>query len=226
MAVSETELKQLAADLGTAGHAVAGLSQGAEILGVRAVEIGPGRRHYLGALAGPSFACLDASFVPVTSEREAREVAAAALLCERADDEVDVAALHALAQSAGSALAVSTGSLGVDEALGELAERALALAAWPAAPLRVVSSLAGVEQATALHIALQVAHASYVRATEPLVEDQAGLPETTVTRLREIDERAGIAGVLTPFASRLGGWIGDCDEGAADVVARHLTPLE
>ena len=223
--VSETDLQQLVVELSAAADAASARSPEAKVLGIRAVEVGPGRRHYLAAFAGPRFLCLDVNVEPVRSERDVREVAAAALLCERAIDEIDVPALHALAQAAGSVLAVSLGSPSVDGALGEVAAHALALAAWSAAPLREISSLAGIELATALHGSLRAAHADYLRATQPFAEAQIRLPKATIDRLRDIDERASAAGVSVPLSTRLAEWISDCDEGAAAIVAGHVTPL-
>jgi hypothetical protein len=224
--VHVAELDELVAHLSAASTVAGSLAPDREVLGVRAVETGPARRYYLVALSGPRFVCLDDAKRPIASSRVAREVAAAALLCEQALDEIDTQALHALAQAAGSALATSSGSPTVDAALGVVAQRALALAAWRAAPIRAISSVADLEQATALHRALQEAHAAYLTATEPLVENQVDLSGALVARLAEIDECAGRAGTSTAFSDRLGAWIGPCDEGATDVLAAHLTELD
>ena len=220
------ELEDLAGRLSAATEVADSLAPGREVLGVRAVDVGPTRRHYLVALSGPRFLCLDDTNHPAVSSRVVREVAAAALLCERVLDEIDIGALHALAQSAGSALATTTGSESVDTTLGDVAERALVLAAWRAAPVRVISSVVDLEDATVLHRGLQDAHAAYLKATEPLAADQSDLPASLVERLAEIDSCAVRAGASAAFSLRLGDWIAECDEGASEIVAAHLTALD
>jgi hypothetical protein len=223
--VADLSLEALLADLQTAAIALRALAPEREILGIQAVEIASERRHYLGALSGPTFICLDEKTQPVTGTREVHEVAAAVLLCERAGDEVDIEALHLLARSAAAMRAAGSGQPDLDATLEELAAAAFSVAAWRAAPERALSSLTAVETVTQLHDRLRGAHAAYLAITEPLAQEQDVLSDETIAQLRELDERAAVSRAATPFATRLGEWIFDCNEGAAEIVAKHVTPL-
>lgn len=222
--MDETAARALIADLARAAGVAATLA-GDEPLGVRAVEPATGTRSYLCALSGRRFLCLDSGFTVETSARRVREVAAGALLCERATSEVDVEALQALAASAGRLLARGSEVLGLDEQLQALAASSLRLSAWAAAPAREIASVPEIDEASRRHEDLRRAYGAFVAATDPLVERQDELPDELVQALREIEERVGAAGVGSPLATRLGDWMGDCDEGASEIVAAHLTPL-
>lgn len=223
--VTEAELEALAEVLARAAAAAGELGP-TEPIGVRAVEPRVGIRRYLCAFAGPRFLCLDAELRPVTQARPVREAAAAVLLWERALDEVDVGALHAFASASGALLARGVPGAAVDAALQELTAAALRLAAWKDAPERALASVTDIEDAIARQAAVRDRYGDFVRATDPLAADQDSLEPDLVAALREIEECAGRARVADPLAGRLGEWMADCDEGAADVVVAHITPLD
>jgi len=221
--VSESA-EDLAAQL-SAAHAAASALAGREPLGLRAVEPASGRRWYLCAFEGPSFLCLAGGLQAEPSERRARQAAAASLLVERAEQLVDADALRDLARAVGRALAHGAEGDDLAEALGEVAQEALELAAWREAPERALASLPELEAGGRRHERLRAAYGRFVTASDPLVAVQDTLPPALVEALRGLEEAAGAAGVGESLAQRLGAALPDCDEGAGQVVALHLTRL-
>jgi hypothetical protein len=216
--------EQLVADL-TAAQAAGGDIAGRPALGVRAVEPAPGRRWYLRAFEGPEFLCLRADLRPEREERPARRIAAASLLYEHAETLVDPDALRDLARAASRLLASGTEQGPLVDAVAVLAQEALDLAAWREAPERALASLTELERGAARHERLRTAYAAFVTASEPLVAVQGELPAQRVADLRALEEAAGRAGVAEPLSATLGAAVPACDEGAAEILAAHLTPL-
>jgi hypothetical protein len=198
---------------------------GREPLGLRAVELGDGARRALCAFPGPAFLCLDPTLAPERSELRARQVAAAGLLVEHAEGLVDAGALRDLAAAAGRVLALQPEGADLEEALGEVAEAALALAAWRDAPERALASLAALDTATARQERLLVGYGAFVAASDPLVAVQDRLPAPLVEALRALEEAAGRAGATGRLAERLADAMAGCEQGAAEITAAHLTPL-
>src|SRR5690606_3065879 len=108
-----------------AAYSAAGAIAGAEPLGVRAIEEGPGRRAYLCAFEGPRFLCLTADLRPERSLARARDAAAAGLLWEHLEQAIDPQALGALVEAIGRLLAITTEPRAVTESLQRVAARAL-----------------------------------------------------------------------------------------------------
>jgi hypothetical protein len=203
-----------------AAQAVAGRAP----IGLRAVETGGGR-WYLCAFEGPAFLCLDAELRVEASERRAREVACAGLLYERLEQLVDPGRLRELAAAAGRAIARGGERGDVGESLVGLAQAALDLAAWREAPERALASVLELDVGSRLHERVRAAYGRFVAATDPLAAAQDTLPPERVEALRGVEEAAGRAGLGDSLARRLGATIEDCDEGAVQVVAAHLTRL-
>jgi hypothetical protein len=218
-----TGVERLVADLGAARAAAARLA-GAEPLGLRAVEPPGEGRWYLCAFEGPSFLCLTASLEAEPDEHTARRVAAAALLVEHVEGIIDPSELRLLA-TLGARVVALTDDEGVVESLGALADAAIRLADWREAPERALASIAGLDEAAALHEAARTAYAAFVRATDPLVAVQDRLPAELVQALTELEEAAGRAGIGTSLADRICEDMADVDEAALQLIASHRTPL-
>jgi hypothetical protein len=210
--------------LSRARDAAAGLS-GRQPLGVRAVEPALGRRNYLVAFEGPAFLCLTSDMSAEVDERRARETASAGLLWESVETIVDADALRDLARAIGRLLALGEGPREVSESLETVAARALELAAWREEPVRALASLPDLEGAIGLHERLVGAWARFMRASEPLVEMQETLTPGLVGALREVEEAAGRAGAPERLADRLAGAMPECEEGAEQILAAHVTRL-
>jgi hypothetical protein len=209
----------------SAAHGAAATIAGRPPLGLRAIEPAAGRRWYLCAFEGPSFLCLTAELGAEASERRAREAAALGLLWEHAEAAIDAESLRELARAASRALAAGYGPAAVDAALGSLAEAALRLAVWREAPERALASLVQLEAGVRLHEEVRAGYGRFVAATDPLAADQDRLPAGQVAALREVEEAAGRAHLADSVAQRLAAALPDCDEGAGQVVAGHLTRL-
>jgi hypothetical protein len=208
-----------------AASAAAQTVGGREPLGLRAVEPSPGRRWYLCAFDGPEFLCLTEVLTPEAAQARVREVAAAGLLTEHAEELIDAEELRGLARAASGLIARDGESEGLADALGAIAHEALGLAAWREAPARAVASIAELDVAVAAHERLRAAYGRFVDATEPLVAAQERLPAERVAALRAVEEAAGGAGVGAGLAQRLAGAVPECDDGAGQVVAAHVTRL-
>ena len=207
-----------------ARDAAAGLS-GRDPLGVRAVEPALGRRSYLVAFEGPAFLCLAADLSAEVNERRAREAASAGLLWESVETWVDADALRELARAVGRLMALGDDPRAVSETLEVVAARALELAAWRDEPARALASLPDLEEAIRMHERLVGAWARFARASEPLVEVQDTLSPGLVAALREVEEAAARAGAPERLADRLAGAMPECEEGAGQIVAAHVTRL-
>ncbi|MEW6581258.1 MAG: hypothetical protein AB1416_00670, partial [Actinomycetota bacterium] len=214
----------LVAALASAKDAAEEIARG-PALGLRAVETGGGR-WYLVAFDGPRFLCLTDGLAPEVSTRRVHDAAAASLLQERLEQLVDAAALRRLAAAVGRALARGEEDPDVAASLARVAQAALDLAGWRDAPERVVASVPDLDQASRMHERVRGAYGEFVRASEPLVADQAALAADRVDALRGVEEAAGAAGVGESLARRLGAAMEDCDEGAGAVVAAHVTRLD
>lgn len=195
-------------------------------LGVRAVEVVPGRRGYLVAFPGPRFLCLDETLAPERSGRRARETASAGLLAEHAESEVAGDPLRGLAQAVGRAL-----SVGIDDppevtdALADVAQRALDLASWSDAPERAIASVPRLDEAVALQALLLRAWRRYVVATQPLADAQDGLDEQVLSALRAVEEAGAEAGAGRALTDVLARAVSGCDVAADEIVAGHVTRL-
>lgn len=194
-------------------------------LGVRAVESAAERRSYLLAFDGPAFLCLDARLAAEGDARRAHEAASAGLLWEHVEALVDASALRGLVAAIGRVLAQGDDPLPMTAALETVAARALELAAWRDEPMRALASLPSLDEAVALHERLVGAWARFVRASEPLVAAQDSLPADRVATLRAVEEAAAAAGASHRLADRLAGLMPDCEDGAAQMLTAHLTPL-
>lgn len=215
---------RLVAELGSA-HAAALATAGREPLGVRAVESMAGPRAYLCAFDGPGFLCLDEHLAPERAARRVREVATAALLWEYLELFVDPDALEALTGAIGQLLAVGGDPREVMDTLERVAARSLELTRWRELPERAVASLPALDEATALQGRLHAAYSLFLRASEPLVEVQNTLPAELVAGLRAVEQAAGMARAAERLAEMLGRAMGECADGADEVVALHVTPL-
>lgn len=221
----DTDLEQLVADLGAARDTAEAIA-GDRPLGVRAVEVLPGRRSYLVAFAGPRFLCLDAALAPERSGRRARETASAGLLAEHAENVLAPDALRGLAEAVGRALGVGIEPPEVGEALADVAQRALEVAAWSDAPERAVASVPDLEEAVTLQARLYRAWGNYVKVSEPLAENQDALDAQTIAALRGVEEAAAAAGAAQALTDVLAQALAGCDAGAEEIVEAHLTRLQ
>lgn len=221
----DAALSDLVARLASARDAAIGLT-GRDPLGVRAVEPAAERRSYLAAFDGPAFLCLAADLSAEVDVRRAREAASASLLWEHVEVLIDAGALRDLARAAGRLLARGGDPADVAESLELVAARALDLAAWRGDPLRALASLPQLDDAVALHERLVGAYARFVRASEPLVSVQDSLAPELIEALRAVEEGAGRAGAAQQLAGRLAGAMPECEDGADQIVAAHLTRLD
>lgn len=210
--------------LESARDAAAGLA-GRPPLGVRAVEPAEGRLSYLVAFEGPAFLCLTDQMSAEVDERRAREAASASLLWETVEVLVDSAALRELARAVGRFLALGGEPPEVARTLEVVAARALELASWRDDPVRALASLPALDEGIALQERLVGAFSCFVRVSEPLVAVQETLAPDVVAALREVEEGAGRAGAAERLADRLAGSMPDCEDGADQMIAAHLTRL-
>lgn len=216
---------RLVAELGAA-HGAAVAVTGREPLGVRAVEPVAGARAYLCAFDGPGFLCLDGRLAAQRDARRVREVAMAGLLWEYVELFVDPDALEALTGAIGQLLALGGDPREVIDTLERVAARSLELAGWRTLPERAVASLPATDDAVLLQGRLHAAYSLFVRASEPLVDVQDTLSAELVAALRAVEQAAGMARVSERLAEMLGGAMGECSDGADEIVALHITPLE
>jgi hypothetical protein len=223
-ATTDDDLAGLVDRLSAARDAAAGLS-GLQPLGVRAVEPAAGRRSYLVAFPGPAFLCLTDALSAEVDERRAREAASASLLWETVETLVDSAALRELARAVGRFLALGDDPPEVSRSLEVVAARALELAAWRDEPLRALASLPALDEGVSLHERLVGAYARFVRASEPLVAVQDTLSPELIAALRDVEEGAGRSGAAERLAERLAGAMPECEAGADQMMAAHLTRL-
>jgi hypothetical protein len=212
-------------ELGAARDAAAGLA-GRAPMGVRAVETAAGRRSYLCAFPGPAFLCLDAGFAAERDPARVRETASAGLLWEHAEALVEAGPLRDLAGAIGRLLARGGDPPEVAASLEAVAARALELARWREDPARALASIPDLDRATALQERLVGAYRRFLRASEPLVEVQDGLEPGLVEALGDVERSAGPAGAAERLADRLAAAMPDSEDGAAQVVAAHLTRLD
>ena len=217
--------ERLVAELGAA-HGAAVAVGGREPLGVRAVEPVAGARAYLCAFDGPGFLCLDGRLVPERDARRVREVAMAGLLWEHVELYVDPDALESLTGAIGRLLALGGDPRDVMDTLERVAARSLELTGWRTVPERVVASLPAMDEAVLLQGRLHAAYSLFVRASEPLVEIQSSLSTEMVGALRAVEQAAGMARFPERLAEMLGRAMGECSDGADEIVALHITPLE
>ena len=222
--VTDASLDALVAALGDARNQ-AEVIVGTAPAGVRAVEPARGRRWYLCAFDGPRFLCLDADFEVEQDRRRVRQAATCVLLVEHAESLLEQGEVDILAAAA-SALAAHVEAVDLRDALGALQAAAQELASWCAASERAVASLPQIEVATRLHDLARRQYERYVEGTEPLVAIQDRLADELVTSLRDLEEAAGRAGISRPLASAIAEAMQALDTGAAEMVAKHITPLE
>lgn len=216
-------MEALAACLGEA-VAVAKAIGTNEPLGVRAIEVAEGQRAYLVAFDGPRFLAVNRDMAPITTPATVRMIASAALLVERAEDEIDVAALHALAKAGGRLIAGGELDGRLVDAVHAVAEAALRLGAWRAAPGRVVASLPEIDQAVLLHERLRGCWSSFTRLSGPLAEHQEDLSASLVAALSDVEACASACAANVPLTGRLTEWLEDCNDGADQILASNLIP--
>ncbi len=217
--------RALARELTEAAEA-AEAAAGREPLGIRAIEPLDGRRWYLAAFAGPAFLCLDRALTAERDGRRVRAAASASLLVEAVEALLPPDELRYFSEAGARLIAQSAGSPHLDEALQATGQAILALLAWREDPQREVASVAAVDTAVALQERAFDAYGRYVAVSEPLVSRQDELAPDLVSALRVYEEAAGRAGVAEKLASRLADAMADCEEGAEQVAAAHLVPLD
>lgn len=214
----------LAAELTQAAHAARDAA-GRTPIGVRAVEPLDGRRWYLAAFAGPEFLCLDRDLATEGERRRVHAAASASLLVETVEALLPPDDLRYFSEAGARLIALDTPTPGLDAALQHTGQDTLALLAWREHPQREVASVAAVDAGVALQERVYTSYGRYVSASEPLVARQDQLEPDLVSALRVYEEAAGRAGAGEKLASRLGDLMMDCEEGAQEIVAAHLTPL-
>lgn len=217
-------LADLLAGLEAAAAAAESIA-GEPAMGIRAVEDRPGERAYLCALPGPRFICLSSDLAPIERRDAALEVTSAALLVEHSDELLDEGRLQALAAAARRVLSAARPADAVEEAVGEVAERAVELADWSAAPARALASIPALDEAVVRHDELMVAWSTFVRASEPLAAAQERLSAEALDALRGLEEAAGAAGVATPLTGQLADALPRCRAGAREMLEHHVTAL-
>lgn len=214
----------LVTELTQAAEAASGAA-GRPPIGVRAVEPLDGRRWYLAAFAGPRFLCLDQALATEGERRRVHAAASAGLLVEAVEALLPPDDLRYFSEAGARLIALDAPTPGLDAALQRTGQDALALLAWREDPRREVASVAAVDVGVALQERMFTSYGCYVSASEPLVARQDELEPDLVSALRVYEEAAGRAGAGEKLASRLGDVMMDCEEGAEEVVAAHLTPL-
>lgn len=209
-----------------AAQAAAGEIAGAPPLGIRAVVLAASDEHHICAFDGPAFLCLGPDLRPVTSAHLMRRHAAAGLLWEQLEGLVDAGRLRDLAGAGGRLLAVGLEPEAASEAVQDVVQHALRVAGWREGDLRAVASMTQVDVVSTLQERAHAAYVRFVAATEPLVERQDALGAELVAALRAFEEAAGAAGVGERLADRIARMLPACDDGAAEMAAAHLTPLD
>jgi len=152
-------------------------------------------------------------------------LARAVLLVESAEVLLDPVALRALAPTA-EALAPWEADLTMAlDALSRAGEAALHLAEWREDHLRAVASLVALDDAIGRQNRARGAYATFVGATEVLVARQDSLDPTMVQALIAVESAAAAAGLADSLGGVLAASMGSIEEGAAEMMAAHLTPL-
>ena len=216
---------RLVRELSAAAEAAAGIA-GTAPGGARIVEPGPDGRWYLVALEGPAFLCLRADLEPEESLARVDEVARACLLLESAEALIDAQALRALAPAAAALDPWSADMQVAYDALVRAAEAAAHLADWADDPQRAVASLVALDDAIGRQDRARAAYASFVGATEPLVGRQDSLDADLVRALGTAENAAAAAGLADALRSVLAGGMEQIGEGADEITALHVTPLQ
>ena len=206
-------------------HAAAAAIAGAPPLGIRAVVLAASEEHHICAFDGPAFLCMGPDLRPVTSDHLMRRHAAAGLLWEQLEGLVDATRLRDLAGAGGRLLAMGLEPATASEAVQDVVQHALRVAAWREGDLRAVASMTQVDVVSTLQERVHAAYVRFVAATEPLVEQQGALGAELVAALRGFEEAAAAAGVGERLADRIARMLPACDDGAAEMAAAHLTPL-
>ena len=217
--------RALADELTEAAAAAAAAAQ-REPEGIRAIEPLAGRRWYLAAFPGPGFVCLDRALAVERRAARVREAASGGLLVEAVETLLPVDGLRYFSEAGGRLLALAPEAPGADAALQATGQATLDLLAWREDVQREVASVAALDAAVALQERVFTAYGRYVTASEPLVERQEALAPELVSALRVYEEAAGRAGAAEKLSTRLADVMADCEEGAEQVVAAHLVPLD
>ncbi len=222
--VSGDPFTRLSSDVESAVAAAIAVA-GMDPLGLRPVEPGTGGRGYVVAFDGPAFLCLNTDLKPERSAARADELARAVLLVESAEVLLDPVALRALAPAA-EALAPWEADLTMAlDALSRAGEAALHLAEWREDHLRAVASLVALDDAIGRQGRARGAYAAFVGATETLVARQESLDPAMVRALAAAESAAAAAGLADSLGGVLAASMGSIEEGAAEMMAAHLTPL-
>ncbi len=222
--VSSDPISRLSSDLESAVAAAIEVA-GMEPLGLRPVEPGTGGRGYVVAFDGPAFLCLNTDLKPERSAARADELARAVLLVENAEELLDPVALRALAPAV-AALAPWEADLTMAlDALSRAGEAALYLAEWREDDLRAVASLVALDDAIGRQNRARGAYAAFVGATETLVAQQESLDTAMVQALGAAESAAAAAGLADSLGGVLAASMGVIEDGAAEMMAAHLTPL-
>jgi len=192
------------------------------VLGLREIELAPGRREYLCAFDGPAFLCLDASLSPVGDARAVHRAATVSLVWEQLEAEIAPSRLSDVAAGAARVLALTDTPGDMCAAIAATAEGATAICAWRESPLRAIASLVQIDVLLALHDRATRAYAGFVTASEPLVAQQDRLDTGLAAALGDFERGAIAAGLGARLADRIAGAVGAADEAAEEIVAARL----
>jgi hypothetical protein len=195
-------------------------------LGLREVELAMGARTYLCAFDGPGFLCLTHEGRPVTDAHVVQRTATVSLVWEQLEAEIDVSRLGEVSSAAARVLALTDEPAVMSDAIGATAEHAMAMAQWRESPLRAIASLTQIDVLFALQERANRAYGRFVQASEHLVAQQEQMTPELVATLGGFERAAITAGLGMRLADRLGAVVSACDQGAAEIVAAHLTPLD
>jgi hypothetical protein len=192
------------------------------VLGLREIEIAPGRREYLCAFDGPAFLCLGADLVPVTEVRAVHRAATVSLVWEQLEADVAPSRLSDVAAGGARVLALTDAPADMCAAIAATVEGATAVAAWRESPLRAIASLVQVDVLLALHERATRAYAQFVAASEPLVADQERLDTGLAAALGDFERAAIAAGLGRRLSERIAGAVGAADDAAEEIVSAHV----
>jgi hypothetical protein len=192
------------------------------VLGLREIELAPGRRDYLCAFDGPYFVCLDADLIPVHDVRTIHRAATVSLVWEQLEADIAPSRLADVAAAAARVLALTDAPGDMCAQIAATAEGATAMGAWRESPLRAVASLVQMDVLLALHDRAARAYAVFVRVSEPLVAEQDRLDASLAAALGEFERAAIAAGLGGRLADRISGAVASADEAAEEIVAAQL----
>lgn len=217
------DVAALVAELTDAAAAVEALT-GAPPAGVRAVEITPGRSVHVCAVPPDGVALLVDGRL-ATRRRDVHQALTAVLVGEHLLQVIDPEALEYLMEAGGRAIVALDGEPEVADAIAAVLHAVHGLVAWRQDPLRERTSLPDVDYGAALQERAWRAYGAFVRRSDALAQAQDALTPELVSALRVWEEAAGRAGVTERLADGMGQVMKACDDAAAELVDRHVTPL-